>query len=167
MRVTGRRVLIAATVAVIAAGVSVTAAIYRPTSGPVRIQQADVVASPSPTAAASPSPVDTSSPSPVTNPTAAPVLPSQPPAAPTAAPTTAPAPPPPPTYCGHAFVYDSTVVTLTAPVTVWADCTLSQAKVGEANGAVRVSGYIDTPQGRVYREGDPTTTPPAWFHASA
>jgi len=134
-------------------------------SGPVRVQQADVVGSPSPGAPSTALP--SIQPSPVADTSPSPGLPSTAPpsAAPVAPVPATPAPSPaPPTYCGHPFVYAPQVVDVPAPgVWVWTDCALAGGVHGKTTGNTSVTGYIDTPQGRIYRIGDPVSTPGAWF----
>jgi hypothetical protein len=60
-------------------------------------------------------------------------------------------------------VYAQQVVNLPEPAPVFANCSLTVKGTGNVSGSVTVTGYIDTPGGRLYRIGDPVTTPGAWF----
>jgi len=168
VKVTLRTALVGVIVAASVASLGVAAFLHQGPSGPVHIQSAGVLGSPSPgvlatggdvTASSTPDASPLPDPNGVPNPNTA----TTPPPAPRPAP--APAPPPPtPTYCGHAFVYAAQVVSVPANSVVYPTCTLSGGKPF-GPGAVTVTGYIDTPQGRIYRIGDPVITPGAWFKA--
>ena len=164
---TTRRALAAATVSVIAAGVSVVAATYHPSAGPIQIQQAEVITTPSteplpgspnPTITPSVSPPVDTDPLPGSPVATVPTPPvQQPPAssAPVAPAKASPSPEPKPRaqYCGQPETLAPSTVQLASSTTTYRCPQGSSSPVASTPigpGSFSATGYVQLAEGRFY-----------------